>query len=385
MKAQKPVLLYLDDVEENLTTFSIAFFDYYKILKARTTAEARKILAENPVQVIISDQVLKDAGEDTRGTRFFESIIDDYPHPVRMLLTGYSDIADAIEAINKGRVYRYITKPYEEDDVKLIIDGAVKLFQAEEQYRQLLVSLEDKVKERTERLIKLNAEKNEFLGIVAHDLKNPLGSMRMLAELINNEAGNFSKEEIEEYSNDIVTEADRMFTLITNLLDVNKIERGFAVNTSRLDIAGITQSIAENYEDRAAQKKLNVKFEASVNPAYVMADEVAAMQVIDNLVSNAVKYSPNGENKNIWVRVVPSDGVFRVEVQDEGPGLSDADKDKLFGHFARLSAQPTGGEHSTGLGLSIVKRMVEAMNGKIWCESEKGKGATFIVELPAAG
>lgn len=384
MKAQKPVILYLDDTEENLTTFSIAFFDYYKILKARTTTEARKILAENAVQVIISDQVLKEAGEDTRGTRFFESIVNQYPYPIRMLLTGYSDIADAIDAINNGRVFRYITKPYEEDDVKLIIDGAIKLFQAEEQYRLLLGTLEDKIKERTERLMKLNAEKNEFLGIVAHDLKNPLGSMRMLAELINHEAGNFTKEEIEEYSNDIVTEADRMFTLITNLLDVNKIERGFAVNTIKLDISGITQAIAEGYTERAAQKSLTLHFEAKSKPAHVMADEVAAMQVIDNIVSNAVKYSPNGENKNIWVRVVAGNGTYRIEVQDEGPGLTDADKDKLFGHFARLSAQPTGGEHSTGLGLSIVKKMVEAMNGKILCESEKGKGATFIVELPAA-
>jgi signal transduction histidine kinase len=72
-----------------------------------------------------------------------------------------------------------------------------------------------------------------------------------------------------------------------------------------------------------------------------------------------------------------------VEVQDEGPGLSDEDKKKLFGKFARLSARPTGGEHSTGLGLSIVKRLVEAMHGRVWCESELGKGATFIVELPA--
>jgi signal transduction histidine kinase len=299
-----------------------------------------------------------------------------------MLLTGYSDIADAMDAINKGRVFRYITKPYEEDDVKLIIDGAVKLFQAEEQYRLLLGTLEEKIKERTERLMKLNAEKNEFLGIVAHDLKNPLGSMRMLAELINHEAGTFTKEEIEEYSNDIVTEADRMFTLITNLLDVNKIERGFAVNTIKLDIVSITQAIAEGYMERAAVKGLKLNFEAKTSPVFVMADEVAAMQVIDNIVSNAVKYSPNGENKNIWVRVVESNKAYRIEVQDEGPGLTDADKDKLFGHFARLSAQPTGGEHSTGLGLSIVKKMVEAMNGKVWCESEVGKGATFIVDLP---
>jgi signal transduction histidine kinase len=85
----------------------------------------------------------------------------------------------------------------------------------------------------------------------------------------------------------------------------------------------------------------------------------------------------------VAVRVQSSEGVVRVEVQDEGPGLSDEDKKKLFGKFARLSAQPTGGEHSTGLGLSIVKKLVEAMHGRVWCESELGKGATFIVELPS--
>jgi signal transduction histidine kinase len=79
---------------------------------------------------------------------------------------------------------------------------------------------------------------------------------------------------------------------------------------------------------------------------------------------------------------MPSDHFLRIEVRDEGPGISPQDRKKLFGKFARLSARPTGGEHSTGLGLSIVKTMVEAMNGKVWCESELGKGATFIVELP---
>jgi signal transduction histidine kinase len=106
------------------------------------------------------------------------------------------------------------------------------------------------------------------------------------------------------------------------------------------------------------------------------------MQVLDNLVSNVVKYSPHGTRA--YVRVKRNAEAVRVEVQDEGEGISPEDMKKLFGKFARLSAQPTGGEHSTGLGLSIVKKMVEAMNGKVWCESEFGNGATFIVELPQA-
>jgi signal transduction histidine kinase len=106
------------------------------------------------------------------------------------------------------------------------------------------------------------------------------------------------------------------------------------------------------------------------------------VQVLENLVSNAVKYSPPGNA--IFVRLKKHTQGVRIEVQDQGPGLSAEDQKKLFGKFARLSAKPTGGEYSTGLGLSIVKKMVEAMNGKVWCEGELGQGATFIVEFPTA-
>ncbi len=103
---------------------------------------------------------------------------------------------------------------------------------------------------------------------------------------------------------------------------------------------------------------------------------------MDNLVSNAVKYSPNG--KNVYVRVYQMDRRVRAEVKDEGPGISAEDQKRLFGKFARLSARPTAGEHSTGLGLAIVKRLVESMHGEVWCESHLGSGAAFLVELPAA-
>jgi signal transduction histidine kinase len=113
-------------------------------------------------------------------------------------------------------------------------------------------------------------------------------------------------------------------------------------------------------------------------PAFV--DDNRLHQVLENLISNAVKYSPHG--KNIIIRLRQDERHVRCEIQDEGPGLSDSDKQKLFGKFTRLAAKPTGREHSTGLGLFIVKKLVELMNGAVWCESELGQGATFIVEFP---
>jgi signal transduction histidine kinase len=123
----------------------------------------------------------------------------------------------------------------------------------------------------------------------------------------------------------------------------------------------------------------------------VWANYNGIVQVLDNIISNAVKYSP--PHKNVWVAVrefstsldahMPL-SVVQFVVRDEGPGFTDDDKRRMFGKFARLSARPTGGEHSTGLGLSIAKKIIEAMDGQVWCESEVGNGATFYVELPAA-
>jgi signal transduction histidine kinase len=125
------------------------------------------------------------------------------------------------------------------------------------------------------------------------------------------------------------------------------------------------------------RKKINVYVEAE--ELYAHVDPDYTVQIFENLISNAIKFSP--PEKIVKVKLVKSNGKARAEIIDEGPGLTKDDMKKVFGKFQRLSARPTGGEHSTGLGLSIVKKYVEAMNGKVWCESEYGKGANFIVEF----
>ncbi len=232
-----------------------------------------------------------------------------------------------------------------------------------------------------ERLTTLNEEKNEIMGIVAHDLKNPLGAVRGLAELI--QGGYVEPSQMPLVTGQIVSASDRMLELVRNLLDVNQLELGGKqFRLLPFDIAPFVQSTIAQYEASAGVKQIALHFSSTAQSSLVLADEQAVMQVLDNIISNAVKYSPHG--KNVFVRVVSDAINVRVEVQDEGPGIAEDDKKKLFGKFARLSAQPTGGEHSTGLGLSIVKKMVEAMNGKVWCESEFGSGAMFIIELPRA-
>lgn len=234
----------------------------------------------------------------------------------------------------------------------------------------------------------LNHEKNEFMGIAVHDLKNPLQTiimntsmMRRYRDKMDNEQRDYLFERIEETTR-------RMHNIITNLLDANAIEMGkVEFSPEHFSIDEEIRALVSDYTEKAAAKSITLHFLPETTGIQAFADKHRTMEVIENLLSNAVKFSP--PDKNIFIRTAlytsnskPSRQMVRMEVQDEGPGLSEKDKTKLFGKFARLSAQPTGGEHSTGLGLSIVKRFVEAMNGEIWCESEEGNGATFVLLLP---
>ncbi|MCU0427108.1 MAG: ATP-binding protein [Candidatus Kapabacteria bacterium] len=284
------------------------------------------------------------------------------------------------------------------------------------------------LQEKNMLLEKHDHEKNELISIVAHDLKNPLTSIRMNASMIRSYRERLTNEKLLETAERIESTSERMHGIIMSLLDSHALETGaMQMTMTQFPLAPLVDEVVQEYITSAAQKNIRLSFEASIDArinavsALVLADKAKLREVIENLVSNAVKYSPRG--KNVWVRVghsslaigrgeghssfvighwsndnlsrkttadaahTPNDqwlmtnDCLRIEVQDEGPGISEEDMKKLFGKFARLSARPTGGEHSTGLGLSIVKKMVEAMNGKVWCESELGNGATFIVEF----
>lgn len=250
-----------------------------------------------------------------------------------------------------------------------------------------------RLQEQNVRLQELNVEKNEFLSIAAHDLKNPLNNIMMLTEMLRQPALIEEESKRTEAFELVIFAAQRMLKLIENLLDINRIEQGnLSLSIIEVDIASKTRILIDSYLTLAMKKDIRIECHTPER-APIKADALALSQIMDNLLSNALKFSPKGST--VHVRVEHSainhneaqtqpPPAYTFAVQDEGPGLTEEDKTKLFGKFVRLSAQPTSGEHSTGLGLSIVKRMVEAMHGRVWCESELGKGATFFVEFPSS-
>lgn len=264
-----------------------------------------------------------------------------------------------------------------------------RIHQHNEQLAQQVLERTIEIQQQNNQLKTLNQEKNELMGIVAHDLKNPLSNIRLLAQLLRQNHETLNQAEIKELSGDILFSADRMYDLIINLLNVNAIEQGgVQFNLTGFEVCPIIESIIHHYTPLARQKNIRLCFtppEHNGSGFVVFADHHAIAQILDNLLSNAIKYSPL--DKEIHISIAKSmahHGTIRVGVHDQGPGISDEDQQLLFGKFARLSARPTGGEDSTGLGLSIVKKLAEAMNGKVWCESALGSGATFYIEFPAA-
>jgi len=228
-----------------------------------------------------------------------------------------------------------------------------------------------------------NQAKSEFLGIAAHDLKNPLSAIKGLAEEIQEAYDEMPREEVITYAEKIHDASQKMFFLITNLLDVNAIESGkMNINIVDADMLPIMTTLIEHYAHQAEAKNIKLQFHHDHECYLAQVDQNTVYQVFDNLISNAIKYSPHGKHVNVLIR--HKNNKIRCEIQDQGPGLTAEDRRKLFGKFNRLSAKPTGGEHSTGLGLFIVKKLVEAMQGRVWCETKPGNGATFIVEFISA-
>jgi signal transduction histidine kinase len=285
-------------------------------------------------------------------------------------------------------------------------------FDLEQQHRELrLANIE--IQTQNAQLQAVSEERLMILGMVSHDLKNPLTAIQGLAEAMT--AAPLTSEEYQEYATVILDSSYRMNNLVRGFLDLSRLESGMIrLESVSFNVAAIVESLVEQYQHIATKKRITILTEIDTgSECIVHADESSTLQVIENLLSNAVKYSPHSTTVKVRLFVEQNLGAgavlfkedferleelthleeltqdapqlyVRIEVIDEGPGLSTADKLKLFGKFARLSARPTGGEDSTGLGLAIVKTLVEAMRGRVWCESELGKGATFVVELPSA-
>jgi PAS domain S-box-containing protein len=232
-------------------------------------------------------------------------------------------------------------------------------------------------------LNEVNQRLNELLYVAAHDLKSPLTSILLSLEILQQKAGQMPAREQKRYIKQLHTVTRHMRDIVIDLLEARRVDSDTTdLHLEPISVAFMVKTVLRFYRDMARAKNVSLKLTVSPKMPNACADRNCVLVVVDNLLSNAIKYSPRGGN--VKLRVGKRDGRIRLEVRDNGPGIRAEDMPKLFGRFVKLGAVPTGGEHSTGLGLYIVKNYVEMMNGTVWAESGDEKGTAFIVELPEA-
>jgi signal transduction histidine kinase len=231
-----------------------------------------------------------------------------------------------------------------------------------------------------EKLAEANAAKNKFLGMAAHDLRNPLSIIRGFAEFLRDgSTGPLTADQLDLVTT-IHASCDSMLKMVNELLDVSAIEAGqLKIDLRPHDLSALIEKSVHLTGIEAAKKGTRIVFES---PGVIAAelDGDKMKQVIDNLLSNAVKYSPPGSV--VTVELGERDGHVSFAVKDQGPGIPEQERSKLFKDFGRLSNLPTGGESSTGLGLAICRKIVEAHRGTITAENLPQRGCEFRVTLP---
>ncbi|HYF70034.1 MAG TPA: ATP-binding protein [Ohtaekwangia sp.] len=263
-----------------------------------------------------------------------------------------------------------------------LLDQSDYLHEANETISQMHRDMEkqkDEILQKNKELLNLNNEKNNLIGIVAHDLKSPLNQIKGLLSIMKLTTSNLTEETL-NYIEMMEASSGRLSDMIAKILDVEAIEsKKLNLTIEEVDLSALVENLVKRYSLTAEKKNISIQ---SSLPDKITAqvDKGYTDQVLENLLSNAIKFSQ--PNKNVFIKLHKSSGTVVCEIKDEGPGLTESDKQKLFGKYQKLSARPTADETSTGLGLSIVKKFVEAMQGKIWCESEEKKGASFFVQLP---
>jgi two-component system, sensor histidine kinase and response regulator len=355
-------ILVVDDQPANIQVVGTVLGKLgHEIIPASDGPTALQRLELRPPDLILLDLMMPhmDGLEVCRRLREI-AVAKDIPV---IFLSAADDKDFIVRALEAGGV-DYITKPFNHAELVSRVRTQLAL------------------KSARDRLQQLAEDKDELLGILAHDLKNHLGGMEMSAGLLQDRLTRAEDSRSALLAENILRSNKQLLSFVKEFLANAHADHSFTVKLVPLDLSAAAAAAVQQYQEAAQRKNLEIVNGSSGEAFTVLADPTALRQVIDNLLSNALKFSSPGQKIEVTIRGSPTQ--VECSVQDHGPGFSEADRPKMFRRYGRLSARPTGGEPSTGLGLSIVRKLVLLMNGEINCDSTPGAGATFTVRLPRA-
>jgi len=367
-------IIVIDDEKNVLNSLRRLFRnETFRIFFTTDHREAARILEQDTVKVVMSDQKMP----KITGVEFLKTIKENYPRVINILFTGYADLKIATEAINRGEVYRFINKPWNDTDLKTVVKQAINKYDLEEKNRELAGN----IAKQNEKLKKLYEAQKNFILMVSHELRTPLATMRTAVDFVSkNGIGIKAREKdlLGKVSNNI----KRLNRLIDDMLELSKLEfEKVNLKIGAHPINKIIEEVILTQKPIAEKRGLYLKAELDNTFSKVNFDLDRVIQVLNNLINNAIKFTPrggvtvksyfDGTGKNIIVSVI-----------DTGTGIDKEDILELFKKFKQLANASEIGTKGTGLGLAICKEIINQHGGEIWAVSKPGKGSSFNFSLP---
>ncbi len=367
------LVLVIDDQVENIRVLINILREYnYKTAVATNGREALEFVEKTLPDIILLD-IMMPGMDGYEVCRKLKENPATREIPV-IFLTALNTINDMVKGFEVGGI-DYISKPFKQEELLVRMKTHIDLRNSQKI-----------IEEQNKRLVKINNEKNEIMSLVAHDLKNPINTIIGFAKLVAKQKNKLENDEIGEYLTDIKVSAETMFQIVNNLLDINSLEEGkMNFYFSQFNVDDVIAGHIDQFRVYAEEKNIEILFEAAAENKMITSDINKFRQIFDNLLSNAVKFTPHG--RKVYVRTFTENDETNGEkinfsIRDEGPGISEEDQKLIFSKFAKLSARPTGNENSTGLGLSIVKKLLENLEGEIEFRSRLNEGTEFVVKIP---
>ncbi len=366
MEKERIRVLYVDDEPNNLNMFKASFRLDYEIFTAISARDALEIIKREPIHVVIADQRMPEVS----GVEFFEQLLSENPEPIRILLTGYTNIESVIDAINRGQVFRYIKKPWEEDDLRLTIENAYEIYHT----RQALKDKNKELAKINSDLLRANEELNRFVYSASHDLKAPLASIMGIVQVARMEG---EEHETAHYLSLIERSVKQLETFIQNIIDYYKNIR-YQEKLVEINFDELIKETINSFQ--YFQNVADIDFDISIQQSGMFVNDEFRMQVVfNNLISNAIKYQKKREpNKKISISVKTAEGMAVVHIRDNGIGIATEYIQDIYKMFFRATETGAG----SGMGLYIVKEAIEKMHGQINVASKEGDGTAFTVVIP---
>lgn len=388
--SHRPTLLFIDDERDFLTTLNDYFGQFAEVFTTDNVDEGFALAKTKLPDVIISDFRL---GEGVNGIEFLEKTIELSPDSERILITAYGDIHSMISAINRARISYYLNKPIDFYQLKMAVHQLADVTHLRRQNNELLntlrttnLELAETVEVRNEELKQayfhlqeLQKTREQMVRTAVHDLKTPIGNLELV--LNEFERGGYEDEDFKELVSIARTSTAIMRTLVEDMLTVAVMSQPqFSLTEDICNLYEFFMLAIEPFYKTAANKNIVLSADIPYDLPDVMIDPAQLRQLVLNLVSNAIKYTPNGGS--VSVKTIFEQNILTFIVADTGLGMTPEDTHNAFQEFRKLSARPTGNESSTGLGLFIVKKVIDMYHGTIDIFSEgQGKGTTFTVTL----